>query len=176
MSVNHYTYLGPFFECVCPIVDKEQKSNACSNKLCKYHKANTYIISKFCTECGSPVDKQTFIVKGPKVNSFALYDLLEENLSLANGNYGPYNKTDTSETHLWIPNINPKNPKLPQGYKSRRFYHDEGDVKYTAFDKETISLEIDYLGMNHEKSQKILQEQYSNENVNIRWGLIQYDM
>ena len=55
MSISYRTYIGPYVECVAPLVDVTRTRRVCTNPQCASHARALPASEAFCSRCGSPV-------------------------------------------------------------------------------------------------------------------------
>lgn len=162
MSSHPHIHLGPYLQCQNGEAEKEKTIRSCTNKTCKDYGSQVWESkTKFCSLCGSPIDNITIKTKGRKVNTdpcqvgealICTYHLEEEDADIWVGNLHRPNKDDV-RSYGWCP------------------HYDSPD--FDEITPEMIEEEKQEFVTQYKEAMEKLGKLY-NQNVVLKWGLIQY--
>ena len=161
------TYLGPHVCCKVEKVPSTRQIQSCSNDSCELAKRETYGVKKFCDNCGSPIAQRDLSTIVDSVDAHHVrMDLLSETLYDVPGD-SFWQWMQDNNTHIWMANRH-----IPD---ARKFYFDtREDIQYIPFALGAMQMEIIQFCDFYEKELVILRQEYGEENVEVRWGLIHY--
>jgi hypothetical protein len=155
---NDFNFLvTPFLKCRTPLVDLHKEQVSCTNKDCS--KYGEYAYDKFCSKCGSKIDKITVNYRGPKANGWWLADEIDMRLWCR----GEAVTDGETEIHIWLPNLRPT---------FKTFSADENDNKPFeifdfSFEKEKAKFETQY-----KEDIEFLKSKY--DECSIEYGIVRY--
>jgi hypothetical protein len=164
MGIDYTTYVGPHVVCKLGKKTVSEKIRSCTNASCEQHKRAAS--SKFCSKCGSPIDKVEIPKEVDTVNAHNVrMDLLGEALYDVPGDDFHFWMRDNN-THIWL-----ANRKVPD---TRSFSFDRHEIQNIPLTTEIIAAETEKFVNFYEKELFILRQEYGEENVSVVWGLIHY--
>lgn len=168
MGIDYTTYMGPHVRAKVTKVPSTEKRRTCSRDSCSQYENRVYDNkTKFCVQCGSPIEDRDFPIQVDSVNIHEVReDLLDEALCPPSGD-GFYKWMRENNTHLWLAN------RHVPGARKFRFSPREDDQQI-SITPEMIEKEITAFSDHFEKEIAILKQEYGDENVSVHWGLIHY--
>jgi hypothetical protein len=159
MGVDYNVVLGPYIQCTNTPQETEREKRTCPNKKCKMHGREFFDKdTKFCQECGKPIEKIKIKEMGEKVEAWEIAEKLK--LSTISGEFKLPKNTD-----LFIGN------KRDHLRKTLFDAHDEQLLEVSA---EMIATELATFADDYSAAIAKLRELYGADNVTLKWGLIQY--
>ncbi len=170
MSINHHLCLGPYIVCTARLVPSQKTLRSCTNETCDNHKkeyANGGPSFRsagmdFCPKCGAKVGDVVVSLQSQNVNHWKMREEVNESLHCVN------RETDRSEKHVWV--INCWKDSLGKEIIDRC---DEAEV---SIQPEIIKADLVWFRTVFREEIEKMSQAYGNENVEVRWGLIQYSM
>lgn len=127
MGIDYTTYMGPHVRAKVTKVPSTEKRRTCSRDSCSQYENRVYDNkTKFCVQCGSPIEDRDFPIQVDSVNIHEVReDLLDEALCPPSGD-GFYKWMRENNTHLWLANGHVPGTEvqvLPTGRRSANFHH-----------------------------------------------------
>lgn len=144
-----------------------EKHRTCTRDTCSQYEQKVYEKkTKFCVQCGSPIEDRDFPIEVDSVNAHEVHeDLLGESLYRPSGGFYYWQKENN--LHIWLANRH-----IP---KARKFSFDpKENIQLIPVTPELIATDIEQFSDFYEKELVILRQEYGEENVAVVWGLIHY--
>lgn len=158
MGVDKNISLGPYLVAEGKkIVSVNVSHRACDNDKCKKYRKKASNDEKFCTKCGTEIKKISFTVDEEQ----DARDLLDENDFLDELVY--------TDPMLGESNIFLANHRSPFDNDGRSQLDESGDVDIS---KLNIAAEIEWFKERYKKVLDVLIENFGEENVQIKWGVV----
>lgn len=169
MGIDYTTYLGPHVRCKVTKVPSTEKHRTCSRDSCSQYEQKVYDKkTKFCVQCGSPIEDRDFPIEVDSVNAYEVrMDLLGEALYDVPGDSFHFWMKENN-THIWL-----ANRRVP-GARKFSFTPNQDGIQLVPVTPELIATEITQFSDYYEKELVILRQEYGEENVEVQWGLIHY--
>jgi hypothetical protein len=168
MGIDYTTYMGPHVRCKVTKVSSTEKHRTCSRDSCSQYEQRVYDNkTKFCVQCGSPIEDRDFPIQVDSVDAHEVReDLLDEALTTPSGDYF-YRWMRDNNIHIWLANRH-----VPG---ARKFsFSPRENTQNVPVTPEMIAVEITAFSDFYEKELVILRQEYGEENVEVLWGLIHY--
>lgn len=170
MSISHYLCLGPYLVCTARLVPSQKTLRSCTNETCDNHKkeyANGGSSFRsagmdFCPKCGAKVGDVVIPLQSQNVDYWKMYDVIGESLHIVN------RETDRSEKHVWV--INNYKDLRGEEIVNRR------ERKEVWIQPEIVESDLVWFQDKFREEIEKMRQSYGDENVEVRWGLIQYSM
>lgn len=155
MGYSEYTYLGPYMVINKKKIVIEDINYTCPNTECK--RFNTVLKANFCPECGS-TKKEKKTNKEEK-QGFT-YNLIEELRIDENLFFNPEYVDEEEENQSIV---------LPNNYRGVKW-----NEKTKSISNIRPTLELELFEKLYNPELIILREYFGKENVELKWGLINY--
>ena len=170
MSIDTTIFLGPFLVCSTFPVEKSELVKTCPSEDCR-NPTELYwqTDAKFCPICGSEIAERAISKSAANVDTYEARMAIKEALYNVPGD-SFYSWAKKNNTEVWLPNIT--NPDC-----QRKFSFDPGREDYppmTPVSSEMMAVEMMQFSSFFYKEIEYLRSLYGEDNVTIRWGLINY--
>ena len=168
MGIDYTTYMGPHVRCKVTKVPSTEKKRTCSRETCSQYEQTVYDDNtKFCIQCGSPIEDRDFPIEVDSVSAYEVrMDLLEESLYDVPGD-SFHRWQRENNTHIWLANRHVTDARDWS-------FNPKEDIQLVPVTPELIATEIEQFSDFYEKELVILRQEYGEENVAVEWGLIHY--
>ncbi len=168
MGVDYSTFLGPYVECKVSQTTTKKRTplmrRTCPNPECGQYLRVFAEKNKFCPACGNKVAEVTVDKPADSVNPHELQQQIDERLVFPpNGALSDYMKKNG--THLWLPN---------QKFSDRKCHYDHKEETVEEIALERIMNDFEDFHGVFQNDLNVLAEAYGQDNILIKWGLINY--
>ena len=162
MSLDYQTYLGPYFVCKVKKTTQTETYRGCANPECKLHRLRILSAdtNKFCSACGRPLGycgrEEEADDIDPNDVSEAVHGRLFNGFGLG---------ITTPEGHrIWLGNMTKDKVGMSFNPTSRE--------QVTNFFPDDVPNQMKDLIRVYAKEFATLKKMYGEENVSVKWGLI----
>ncbi|MCI0563640.1 MAG: hypothetical protein MN733_34640 [Nitrososphaera sp.] len=166
MCVDYNTFLGPYVCCDNPPVQTQHEITTCTKRGCSRNGENISI-QRYCSGCGTKIVVSHKTDTAPRVDTFEIKMLVDEELYDPVTNYGAYPFIDNVDVCI-------SNRNDISGVENRSF---DSRCDANIIDLTDLSLpqrEIEAFYKYHSNALAILRNAYGYDNVRVRWGLLNY--
>lgn len=158
MSLDYSTYLGPYFECKVGKRKNTLQFKSCPNSQCEKQNKAVSDVVHFCPSCGTRIaPAQGPEIEIEEVNTWEVSDALRQGLWCCGRK---------EQMHLWRSNRSDRKVGIS--------FDPTEDSFIEAIDPDRRSDELRKFVSLFSEEHKILCQFYGEENVAVRWGLINY--
>lgn len=167
MGLDLHVFVGPYFKCTTPMVEKsEEISKCCTNMECPRYNHQDVTVSKFCTECGLPIGSMEIAVPQAKITTGMVYEALGDWDVLSHLPFDTTSKKN-EKIHIWLGNAWKTKPP-------RDFTVTNDEDSMIELDETSISAEKKLLVERFLTEYNTLKSLYGMDHVKVCWGIITY--
>lgn len=162
MGVYYSTYLGPYIEAKNSREEVTKTRRSCTKRLCILHETSIYDPKvMFCATCGSPIGETTYEKGEPKVCAWEMAE--KHDLSCADTSQIG---TVPDETDIYTGNKVIK-PDRCMSWEAR-------SEKVLEITPQMVADETEKFIKDYATSIVALKKAYGEDNVTVKWGVVQY--
>jgi hypothetical protein len=170
MSITHTVHIGPYVLCRDILIDIPKEDRVCVNQECPYYHKSA-CSSPFCPECGHKIQIITKIQRACRVFANQVYEDINEVLS----------PVESHDSCCWV--ANKPNPtdysydpyhcgQLSITYQENYGFKIDGGTKPGILGPEEG---IELFKSIYKNELEHLMNAYGDENVEIHWGILNWD-
>jgi hypothetical protein len=161
MSLSTSIYLGPYFLCVTRQVPYLDTQQTCVSTGCVARGQPARTAATHCSLCGEPLQEKTI---EEQLDEVAVEDVEEDLHEQLYSITVDTNQEVPPGTHLWLPNVYRKQPRVLQPALPVAVFQDLSEPCQHA--------EAHWLLKAFHAEHLVLDKHYGKANVAVRWGLL----